>query len=171
MKKWQKVLIGVFVALIIAHAPWRVATTVAEAEWMKPAAMHLTKRNDAYWKALALEARLTALGYSVRYAPNLNYMGQQAYGLTDRQTREILVDETLHWNDRYAVLAHEGGHVLQPGWLGSREADVFAEMVSAVMTGESREAARWLSGAKLDVLVVGVACWPEIYHAAAVLSE
>lgn len=171
MKKWKKVLAAVLVVFVAVHAPWRLAVTMGEAEGMKPGGLHLTTRDDAYWRAKALEMRLQALGFTVQYAPNLEYGNQKAYGLTNTQTREIFVDETLHWNDRYAVLAHEGGHVFQPLWLGPQEADVFAELVSAVVTGESREAARWLSGAKLEVLVVGIACWPEIYHAAAVLSE
>lgn len=169
MRKW---VLAFVLAGLMVHMPWKVAATVVEAEWLRPGRAHLTQRTDAYWRALSLEARLVNLGYTVTYKHGLSYMGVEAYGLTVRSTHQIFIEESLSWNDRFAVLAHEGGHVFEPGWLVGWQSDVFAEMVAMLVADDGiREHARWLAGAKLDVLVVGLAAWPEVYHAAAVLSE
>lgn len=56
-----------------------------------------------------------------------------ALGTTDPRSREVTIDQTLHWTARFETLAHEAGHLLSPPGLttyGDREA--FAEAVGGL---------------------------------------
>lgn len=79
-----------------------------------------------YWQAQRLEHVLSFVnGATITYGPLAD-----SYGVTNTQTRQIHIDDTLSWNGRFEVLTHEAGHLLQPGRLNSVEAEVFAEGVS-----------------------------------------
>lgn len=168
-KRVALLLLSTFIAF---HAPWRVMALVVEAEFMKPGPVRFTQTTDHYWDCAYLERRLSNIGYSVAYRPNLRALGGPVYGYTNSHTHEIVVDANLSWDARYAVLAHEAGHVLQPWWLDGGQPEVFAEMVSTIMSRDGiREHARYLADQKLDVLVVALAEWPAAYHAAAALED
>lgn len=165
-------LLAVLLTLILAFAPWRLVALAGETMMMRPSISHFTSRDDLYYEALALEARLLALGYSVKYQTGLNFMGQEAWGLTVPTEHQIYVEERLHWNARYAVLAHEAGHVLQPDWVDREEGDAFAEIVAALVTHDGlREHARFLARSKGAFLITAIAGWQEAYHAADLLTD
>ena len=158
--------------LVAFHAPWRLMRLAADVMVLRPGQTRMSQGDSRYWDALRLQTRLEWLGYQVFYERNLNVMGRPAFGLTDRSEHIIRIDADLHWDARYMVLAHEGGHVLQPGWLGQYEGDIFAENVATLLTdGSVREHARYLSDAKALYLTTTIAEWRAIYHAAAVLQD
>lgn len=168
----MRTLLAVLSVVILLHAPWRLAALVCEAEVMHPGRVRMEQGNDGYWHAIELETRLIGVGFSVAYVKGLSYAGQEVYGLTEIAQHKISVDADLSWDARYAVLAHEGGHVLQPIWLDGREPEAFAEMVAMLVAHDGiREHARYLAGLKSEVLVVALSEWQAIYHAAAVLED
>jgi hypothetical protein len=167
----RKLVLAFLALMILAHAPWRLLAVAAEAEVMSPGLTRMPQTSTHYWDELALEARLVDLSWEVGYQPHLNVDGIAVYGVTIPSHHAIFIEEGLSWDARYAVLAHEGGHTLQPGWLSERQDEVFAEMVAAVVSGGVREHARYLSSSKVDVIVVLVTEWPAIYSAAAVLEN
>lgn len=98
-----------------------------------------------------LEARLIALGVSVTYGPRLP--GMAAVGMLSPDHRHIWVDETLEPNGRLEVLAHEAGHVFQPGTLAGPESQAFAELVGATVSyrlgmNSLKASGRWLGAWK-----------------------
>jgi hypothetical protein len=133
--------------------------------------LQLKTDDDQYWKVVRLEAKMRWLGYETSYEPDLNYMGSKVYGLTNTNDHHIYVEGNLHWNDRYAVLAHEAGHVLQPGYLDRSEADIFAETVSVLVAGNYRESARWLATSRGTYLFTTLGEWRLEYAAAEFLLE
>ena len=125
--------------------------------------------NDGYWRALDLQARIEFyLGYTVQYAPGLDASG--IYGQTDTHHRAILIADSLSWNEKLAILAHEGGHALAPPNLSEGQAEVFAEAVSALVSHDGLwEHARYIARTRTDDLIL-FAEWREIYRAAAILE-
>lgn len=165
-------LLAAILAVCVWVAPWRLMSLGADVLVLRPGPVELrTDQDDQYWDCKRLEARLDWLHYDVTYQRDLNYMGSKVFGLTDTNAHHIYIEEDLHWNDRFAVLAHEAGHTLQPGYLDRQEGDVFAESVSYLVAGDRRNSARWLSSAKPQFIFVALAEWRAIYHAAAVLQD
>lgn len=167
----KKTIATVLLTLIVVFAPWRLFVVVAETIVMKPGHLRETQRVDGYWQAMELEARLIALGWVISYQSNVNYEGQEAYGITNNTVHQITIDENLRWNDRLAVLAHEAGHTQQPGWAGTAEGEAFAEMVATLVCHCGfREHARYLARVKVETLLMAFTEWDNIYAAAATLE-
>lgn len=157
-----------FILLALPHMPIRLATLAAEVSVMNPGRARMSSGDARYWDALALEARLEALGWSVEYGD----AGDSLLGVTYPHRHHIVVDERLHWDARFAVLAHEAGHTMEPAWLDHDQGEVFAECVAALLDGyHLREHARWLAGQKAEVVTLILLEWPSMYHAAAVMED
>jgi hypothetical protein len=169
MKRGLLIILLTFIAF---HAPWRLAALVAETLSLHPGETRFSQTDDQYWEAMQLEGRVIALGYRVGYVNGIVVNGFPAYGVTDNRQHLVEVDASLHWNARFAVLAHEAGHVVEPIWVHGQSAEVFAEMVAALVARDGlREHARWLSDSKGEVLLMALTEWPAIYHAAALLED
>jgi hypothetical protein len=167
----RKILLTILLTIIVFGAPWRLMVLVGEAFAITPSHSVLSPNNDEYWREQALEMRLRSMGWQVFYETDMNYMGQPVYGLTDSSEHIIRIEKSLSWNARFAVLAHEAGHTVQPWWLDRMEGDVFAESVATLITGNIREHARWLSVAKFETLFTILTEWPRIYTAADLFLE
>lgn len=169
MKRLLALLLTLFIVL---HAPWRLMGLGVEMFALHPGAPHFDMSATHYWDAAQLEDRLMALGWSVRYLPNINVYGQPAYGVTVSNEHAIAVDVALGWDARYAVLAHEAGHTQQPYWVNAIEGDCFAESVAALVAHDGlREHARYLASRRWTCAMVLVAEWRAIYHAASTLTD
>jgi hypothetical protein len=172
---WFKVralLALIFFIQVFIMAPWRVMTLGAEVLFMSPGHVRSDNGTHRYWDALSLESKLEMLNYSVTYAGGLEVDGHEAYGVTDMEKHAIIIDGGLSWNARLAVLAHEAGHTLQPGWVTTRQAEAFAETVAMLVSHDGyREHARYLASHKMDALFMMVVEWPSMYHAAALLED
>lgn len=91
-------------------------------------------------------------------------------GLASREARIIALDPTLSPNAALQVLAHEAGHMLQPEGLNKAEAEVFADAVAYLVTGDSLHVyGRYLAGSKQGLHVLK-AYRREIKWAATVLG-
>jgi hypothetical protein len=168
----KKALLAFLTLAILMHAPWRLAALVAETMVAHPGLTRVSDGNDKYWDVMALEARLVDLGWELKYEKHINIWGHEVYGLTNPEEHIIYVDADLSWNARFAVLAHEGGHVLQRGWYNRAEGDAFAEAVAALVAHDGlREHARYLSSFKMSAVWVMVTDWRAIYRAAGVLED
>lgn len=169
MKRLLALLLTLF---ILAHAPWRLMGLAAETFWVAPGAPHFTTDDSRYWQAINLETRLVAMGWGVKYPPVVMFMGQAAYGITAPDEHLIVVDGSLHWSARAAVLAHEAGHTLQPIWVSRTEGDCYAEAVATlVMHDGLRDHARFMANARWTCLGLMLAEFPSMYHAAALLTD
>lgn len=172
----RKTLLTILLTLIVWGAPWRLMWLATEIAWLPPGQVAaMPTGNSDYWKCQSLELRLRSLGWQVLYETDLNIMTmrgpEKVYGLTDPSEHTIRIEKALSWDARFRVLAHEGGHTLQPWWLNYSQGDSFAESVSALVTGHSREQARWLSSDKVSTIYTLMTEWPRIYTAAAVLEN
>jgi hypothetical protein len=168
----KRTILALLTVFILAHAPWYLLALGVQTLWMNPGHTQFSTEDDAYWDALRLEARLIDLGWAVNYSHDLNSGGQAAYGLTSQSEHTVWIDQSMHWNARFAVLAHEGGHILQPGWMTREQGEIFAETVSALVSRDGlREHARYLSRYKLDFMLITFMEWRQIYRAAAVLRD
>lgn len=162
----------VFFLLVALHAPWRVMTLATQVFFLAPSRVHVDNGTSRYWEALSLESKLEMMNYSVTYASGLEVDGNDVYGVTDMTRHAIVVDAGLSWNARLAVLAHEAGHTLQPGWVTTRQAEAFAETVAMLVSHDGyREHARYLAQHRMDALFMMVVEWPAMYHAASVLED
>ena len=95
---------------------------------------------DRYHEAKNVERVIIGvLGYRMEYWPQVHLDGD-AMGETWLDQRLIVVREDLSWNRRLAVLAHEGGHALEPWSLRGADAEVFADAVAYVVTQGPRSA-------------------------------
>lgn len=166
-------VLAFLILMIFAHAPWKLMALAAETLVLHPGATRVSHENDQYWETMALYSRLTGMGWRVTVADELvSPDGMPAYGLTNTGTHEIEIDQTLSWNARYAVLAHEGGHTFQPSYATRAQGEVFAEAVATLVCHDGiREHARYLSLYKTDTLLVLLTESSAIYHAAAVLED
>ena len=168
----KKALFVLLLSTIAIHAPWRLMALAVETLVVQPGPTRFSSDNDKYWDALELEARLIDLGYMVGYGPQLIVNGQSAYGLMAPGEHVIMIDQRLSWNARFAVLAHEGGHVLQRGWYTRAQGEAFAESVAALVAHDGlREHARYMSGFKMDAIWVMLTDWRAIYRAARTLED
>lgn len=169
MKRLLALLLTLYITI---HAPWRLLGLGTEMFMLHPGGPHFGASTAQYWQTQALETRLMALGWSVRYLPNISVYGQPAYGVTVSGEHAIAVDAELAWDARYAVLAHEAGHTQQPYWVNSVEGDCFAEAVATLLAHDGlREHARYMASRKWTCAAMLVAEWPSIYHAAATLRD
>lgn len=167
----KKLLLTTLLAFISLTAPWRLMALGAETMVMRPGHVRSQAGQDKYWLAQDLEVRLNRMGWKVLYTPKL-VENSNALGLTSYFERTIQIEESLSWNERYSVLAHEAGHTQQPFRLTPEQGEVFAESVSTLMAGSGiREHARYLASLKPNVLEVLFVLWPDIYKAAATLEE
>lgn len=167
----RKGALALFV-IVAMHAPWRVMVLGAEVLTMAPSRVRTDNQTDRYWDALSLESRLVALNYSVAYLRDLKIDGQEVYGYTSPNDHAIVVEAGLSWNARLAVLAHEAGHTLQPGWASTRQGEAFAETVAMLISHDGyREHARYLAQHRMDTLFMMLVEWPGMYHAASILED
>lgn len=165
-------LLGAVLVALYTVMPWRVMGLAVETLVIRPSQPHFSADDSRFWEAVGLESRLNALGWTVTYQGNLAYGQQAAYGLADPQTHRIYVDADLHWSARAAVLAHEAGHTLQPGWAGRMEGDCFAETVAALVVHDGlRDHARFMAPARFTCVAFMLAEFPAMYHAAALLLD
>lgn len=166
----RRVLAALLIAFVLEHAPWRLMALYAEVLVITPRMERLSPQNDRYWDAQDLMQRLQAHGYRVTFEPDL-ITTQGAYGFTDPHDFSIHVDQSLSWNSRLAVLAHEAGHTLQPARRTQGQREAFAESVAMLVAHDGLlEHARYLASLKPDFLIEAVADWPAIYHAAEALQ-
>ncbi len=152
------------------HAPWRLMGLVAESMVLRAGNDRVITGTNRYWDEQDLELRLNMLGWSVEYIP-LKERG--FFGRTEFRGfgRKIFIDNSLSWNARYSVLAHEGAHGLQPLRMTEQQSEAFAEDVSALVCHDGfREHARYLASMRQDALLTALVYWREMYHAASVLQ-
>jgi hypothetical protein len=165
----KRIAIALLLAFALEHAPFRLAALVTETLVMKPGPVRVVHPNDRFWDAIDLETRLLSMGWQVMYRPIL---GAGLFGVTDSRQHTITVDSSLKWNARYAVLAHEAAHTLQPFWLSTEQGEAFAEIVSMLLCHDGlREHARYLADKKVDVVLVALVEGAAAYHAVAVLTD
>lgn len=160
------------VLIVSMLAPWKLMVVASEAMFMTPGMSRLDDRGtDQYWDALALASRIHSLGWDVSYQPGM--LAEGLLGLTVPDDHTVMVEQSLTWNGRYNILAHEGGHTIQPGWIHSDEqGEIFAESVAAVMSKNGlSEHARYLARYRMELIPTLIFMWPSIYHAAAVLQD
>ncbi len=164
----KKLILVLLLAFIVEHAPWRLATLLAESLILTPSRARMVDGVDQYWHVLDLTDRLARLGYEVQYVPDLA-KEHEAWGITNPQLRIIVIDDSLSWNARMAVLAHEAGHTQMIGRFTEGQSEVLAESVSALISHNGlREHARYLAQLRADMWVA-VVYWPDIYRAAELL--
>lgn len=166
----KKILLVLLLAFTLEHAPFRLAAVSVQALVMPSGYTRLDMNGtDRYWQTLDLDLRLTKLGWKVSYEKNLLEQ-HSAYGMTSFRDRTIQIDERLNWNARFAVLAHEGGHTLQPTYsMSLGQAEVFAESVAMLVEGRGQTRhARYLAMWRPD-LITALVYWQEIYKAAGLL--
>lgn len=157
---------------IVLMAPWRLLVLAAETFAVRPGAPHFTTDDSRFWQAIRLEERLLSMGWSVRYPTQIQFMGQEAYGVTSPGEHVIVVESALHWSARAAVLAHEAGHTVQPIWVSRVEGDCFAESVATLIMHDGyRDHARFLASARWTCLGLMLAEYPAIYRAADLLTD
>lgn len=168
----QRVLVILIVMLALVF-PWRLAMMAAEALWMEPTMIQQRADHDHYWDVQTLEARLKLrYAFEVKYVPGL-LEDEHVYGMTMYwPERVITIDAGLSWSERWRVLTHEAGHVLQPMRLSNQGHEVWAESVSMLLAHDGiREHARYLAELKADVPLTLLVYWQEIYRAADQLSH
>lgn len=170
--KFTSLVIATLIATAVLSTPWRLAVLAAEVMLITPGNTRISDGNDKYWEALDLEAMLAERGYRVDYVDGLN-KAKGIYGATSPQAKSIIIDGDLHWNARFAILAHEAGHVMQPGRLTRNQGEAFAESVAMLVAHDGyREHARYLAnGLRVDAITVLLVEWRAIYHAAAALTS
>lgn len=168
----KKYLLAFIVGFALVSFPWRLAALGVEVLAMHPGPTRPTQSNGRFWDAMSIELRLLDLGWQVKYAASPEFNGQAAFGMTDPEHHIIVIDSALSWDMRFTVLAHEGGHVLEPGWMTRSQGEVFAETVSALASHDGlREHARYLARYKVDFVLISIMEWQGMYRAAAVLTE
>lgn len=168
----KRIMLAILATFVITQAPWRILMLAANVVLTPASQTRVSDRDDDYWRARTLETRLNELGWIVQYQSNLSYRGQTAYGITDPSEHTIFIDESLHWNTRFDVLAHEAGHAFQPGWMNRAQGEVFAECVSTLFTQRRiQDHARYLARYKPDFLLITALEWSAMYHATAALRD
>lgn len=165
----RRLLSVILLTLLALTIPWRLAALFAEALVVSPGLTRTQSGTDDYWAALDLQARLERLGWAVQYKPGLaDDCG--CYGLTSFHSRDIYIEDALSWNARFAVLAHEAGHTLEPPRLTENQGEVFAEAVATLIARDGlRDHARYLASMRGDLFTM-VAYEREIYATVATLQ-
>lgn len=173
MRRLKIALVGWLVVTVLLTFPWRLLVLTTEALAMEPSMVQQRADHDHYWDAQTLEVRLQVrYGFEVVYVPAL-LEDNHVYGRTMWwPKRQIEIDEGLSWSERWRVMTHEAGHVLQPQRLSTQEKEVFAEAVSALLTGDGlREHARYLAEVKVALPLTMLLEWQRIYAAADALAR
>lgn len=167
----RRIILALLVAYIVTSAPWRLIWLTGYVLTTSATLVHMPDTNIRYWETLDLEQRLIKLGWTITYKPPSQMDDGGLYGSTEFHTRQIDILDSLSWDGRFSVLAHEGGHTLQPGWANHGRGEAFAEAVAMLMTGDrTREHARYLARMRGDYLLMVITEWQSIYHAASVLE-
>lgn len=163
----KKGLLAFLAAFILFNAPWRLATLYVDVLLMPSGFTRISNTDSRYWEVQDLQLRLERSGWTVIYKDGLS-ANSGLLGMTTSDERTIYIDSSMHWDARYAVLAHEAGHTMQPFRLTSNQGEAFAESVAMLISHDGyREHARYLSALKTDFLVEAVADWRAIYRTAA----
>lgn len=163
----MKILCAIVITYCLLAMPWRLMGLFVQVMESQPGYVQITDSDRNFWRAQNLQGQLEAWGWDVSYV-NLRQRG--LYGLTSPQAHTIQIDAALHWDDRYAVLAHEAAHTLQPGWLDKNQEEVFAESVAALLDPRPmQEHARYLATRKESFALTSIVEWHYIYAAAAIL--
>lgn len=163
-------VLGVLLTFLWVVTPFRLLALSTTMFFVHPSPPHFSADDNGYWQALELERRLMGMGWQVQYPAQV--MGGMAYGATDPDRHLVLVEESLHWSARAAVLAHEAGHTVEPTWVGRVEGDCFAESVATLITDAGYwDHARFMASARWTCLGVILTEFPAIYHAAALLQD
>lgn len=166
----RSVILLLLLLFIAEHGPWRLMALSAEVLTTPRGYVRTSNGNDQYWRALDLQGHLEAAGWRVSYDAGI--LDQGLYGYTDPLDHSIHVDASLSWNARFATLAHEGAHTLQPARLTVNQREVFAESVAALVTRDGlREHARYLALLKADFVTEAIVDWQAIYRAAGILDN
>lgn len=172
MQAIKRHVLVLLAAFILFHFPWRLAGLWMETCVVDRGYSEMSDGDDMYWPALNLEAKLIHMGWQVQYEPGLEIRGEAAYGMTIPEERLILIGARLHWNARYAVLAHEAGHVLSSGWTTRNQDEAFAEAVATLVAKDGlRQHARYMARFRADALIYLIAEWRSISRAAAFLED
>ena len=164
-------VLALLLSFIITYTPWRLVALTYYVMTTPATMVQVPSDHDRYWDAIYLAHRLEQFGWTVTYVPVKDTHGFDAYGLTFFQNRAVVVEEALSWTARYAVLAHEGGHTMQPASLTGQQKEVFAEIVAALVTRTHlREHARYLARTRGDYLLVVITEWQRLYRVATILT-
>lgn len=159
------VLLG---ALVVAHVGLIAWNSDAVQLWrlehrarrisLRDARFRTDPGSSRYWGALALEARIeSTLNASVTYGdPGEQIAGYAGRGENGRL--RVAVDQKLSWNDRFSVLAHEGGHLLLTGADEAGAQEVFCDGVSFLT-------ARRYGYDNLEQTAYHLAMYPDSLHA------
>src|SRR5262245_44588922 len=111
----KTLVLVLLLAFIAEHAPWRLMGLMVETFFTRPGLTRVAQTNERYWDAQMLQDRLEQLGFEGSYEKDLTVMTRQGlipvYGLTTFPKHTVQVEAALSWDARYAVLAHEGGHL------------------------------------------------------------
>lgn len=172
----KRTLLALLLTYVALSFPWRLAALGVEVFTVKPGQTRFTDKNDHYWDALQLELNLIRLGYKVQYVRDLEVHepggSHKVDGVTYPALHLIQIEEALSWNARAGILAHEGGHALQPLWVQGEDGESFAETVAALVGGNGlREHARYMSRFKGAFFFIAIAEWRAAYSAAAQLTQ
>ena len=136
----------------------------------------LSEQNDKYWQVQQLAWTIrVVLGATVQIVPRAMIpVNGDIAGVTLIQERSIFVNNKIHTNAQLSTLAHEAGHLLQPGTLAYPQGEVFAEGVAYLVSkhfGEDNlhSHARYLAQYKTGLSVLDV-YRAEIEYAARILQ-
>jgi len=172
-------ILALLLAVIVAHTPWRLLALFAETFVVHPGLTRVVPTNTRYWDTLILQERIAELGYPVTYVRDLMvpinmFQVMPVYGVTEKDGGKvsIRIEAGLSWDARYAILAHEGGHIFQSEGYSGAEGEAFAEAVAMLVSHDGiREHARYLANRKLALLTVIALDHAKVYRAAATLAE
>jgi hypothetical protein len=175
----RKYILASILALVLCFVPWRLYALLGETFFVHPGLTRTVETNKRYWDVAILQERIEELGYPVKYTPGLTvqinmFQMMPVYGVTRKNNGNVSieVEEGLSWDARYAVLAHEGGHIFQSEIYSGAEGEAFAEAVAMLVSHDGiREHARYLSNKKWALFTIIALDSDKIYRAAAVLQE
>jgi hypothetical protein len=165
----RTLILTALVGYSLLHIPYRLILLTGYVLTQPATLVQMPNTNGRYWDAQDLTHRLHRLGWTVEYKSPDTLQG--AYGITYLETREIFVDESLSWDARYWVLAHEAGHTLQPGWANHGHGEAWAETVSALITKEGfAQHAKYIARVKGEYLLMVLTEYKQLYRAVAVME-
>lgn len=175
----RKYVVVALLACVWNLTPWRLLALLSETFVVHPGLTRVVQTNERYWDTMSLQERINELGYSVKYTKGLviqtgMFEVTPIYGLTKKGEGSIAIEieAGLSWDARYAILAHEGGHIFQSEMYSQAEGEAFAEAVAMLISHDGvREHARYLANRKLALFTLIALDSARIYRAAAVLME
>jgi hypothetical protein len=175
----RKYILASILAVVLCFVPWRLGALLAETFVVHPGLTRVVQTNSRYWDVAILQERIEELGYPVKYTKGLTvqinmFQMMPVYGVTRKDDGKVSieVEADLSWDARYAILAHEGGHIFQSEIYSGPEGEAFAEAVAMLVSHDGiREHARYLSNKKWALFTIVALDSARIYRAAAVLQE